>query len=461
MVFLFGVFLNGCNEPPTSIKNDVAPQPAEDLWSRKQGEDWASFLGPRADGTSLEKGIVPDQWKPQPKLLWKLSLGMSYGGPCVVKGRVLQFDRENERERLRCLNAESGKLIWEWSEEVIYADMYGYNSGPRCMPVVDNDLVYTYGVTGRLSCITLADGKLVWQHDLSKQFGVIQNFFGVASTPAISGDKLIVMVGGSPEESRFVPMGRLDQVKPNGSAIVVFDKRTGDKLYQVGNDLASYSSPRIATLNGKALGLAFARGGLLAWDVDSGKEQFYFPWRSPKLESVNAAQPVVHDNEIFISETYEIGSTLLKVENGQPQIVWQDGTRRSEQAFRAHWSTPVLIDGYLYGCSGRNQPDSDFRCIRWSDGEVMWSVRQHQRASVLSVDGYLVVLYENGQLDLVRPTTEKYEVLATVDLDRINAPEDGMPLAKEPCWAAPVLSHGLLFIRGDDRLLCFDVIPNP
>ena len=275
------------------------------------------------------------------------------------------------------------------------------------------------------------------------------------------GEQLLVMVGGSPEESHHIPMGRLDMVKPNGSAIVSLDKRTGKDLYRVGNDLASYSSPRACRVGGRDLGLAFVRGGLLGWNLADGQQQFFFPWRAAMLESVNAAQPVVSGNQVFISETYEIGSVLLDISADQPKVVWQDGARRSEQSFRAHWSTPVLIDGHLYGCSGRNQPDADFRCVRWSDGGVLWSVRRHERASVLAVDGFLIVLYENGVLELVRPSTQGYQAVRSVDLNAIGAAGEGAPLLDEPCWAAPVLSHGLLFIRGNSRLLCFDLIPAP
>ncbi len=449
--------------PPTDqvfLVTDVAVPAVESLWQRKTGEDWPCFLGPRHDGTSSEKGVDPQLWKPHPRIVWTLALGMSYGGPAIAKGRVLQFDRHDGKERLRAIEAETGKELWSWFDPVEYEDMYGYNSGPRCMPVVDSDLVYLYGVSGKLSCVTFADGKLVWQRDLNKEFGVIQNFFGVASTPVVADEKLIVMVGGSPAESTQIPSGRLDLVKSNGTAILALDKRTGKELYRLGDDLASYSSPRIVSMDNRNVGLAFARSGLLAWDVASGKQLFDFPWRAPKLESVNAAQPVVSGDEILLSETYEIGSVLLKVDGERPKVVWQDGTRRFDQAFRAHWSTPVLIDGYLYGCSGRNQPDCDFRCVRWRDGEVMWTKRNHQRASVLSVDGYLVVLYEDGQMDLVRPNTKQYEAVRTVDMNRISAP-DGGPLLDEPCWAAPVLSHGLLFVRGNSRLICLDLIPSP
>ncbi len=340
--------------------------------------------------------------------------------------------------------------------------MYGYNNGPRCSPIVDGDLVYTYGVSGQLTCWQLVDGKKLWQKDTLSDYGVVQNFFGVASSPYIYNDLLLVMIGGSPAESQSVPSGRLDKVKPNGSAVVAFHKVTGKEVYRVGNDLASYASLTVREIRGKPTGLAFLRSGLLAWDVETGKELSTFPWRASMMESVNAALPVTQGNQVLLSEAYEIGSALLSFDQPTPQVVWQDsGASLRRHAFRAHWSTPVWVDGFLYGCSGRNQPDSDFRCIRMSDGKLQWTERRHERSSVLLVDGHLIVLGEYGRLELVKVNPEKFDVVASAQLNQIADKKDGKSLLEYPCWAAPVLSHGLLYVRGEDRLICMELIPVP
>lgn len=134
---------------------------------------------------------------------------------------------------------------------------------------------------------------------------------------------------------------------------------------------------------------------------------------------------------------------------------------RRDKSFRAHWATPVVIDGYFYGCSGRNQPDSDFRCVRLTDGHVQWTGRRHERTSVLLVDGYLVVLGEYGRLELMHPNPKKLEVVASVDLSLIADPSDRNQLLEAPCWAAPILLHGLLYIRGNTNLICMELIPQP
>ncbi len=427
----------------------------------REGEDWPCFLGPRTDGTSRERSVDPSLWNPHPPLVFALNLGVSYGGPTVADGRLFQFCRYGDQERLTCYDAATGSPHWDQELPVEYDDMYGYNNGPRCSPVVDGDRVFTYGVAGRLTCYRVATGEVLWTRDMNRDYGVIQNFFGVASTPYIYGDLLLVMVGGSPPESHQQPAGRLDLVRPDGTAIVALNKTDGREVYRVGDELASYSSVTVRTVGGRPMGLAFLRGGLLAWEPATGRELFHFPWRASRLESVNAAMPVTSGDFILLSETYEIGSVLLRIADGKPQVVWRDSGSLRQHAFRAHWATPVLVGGYLYGCSGRNQPDADFRCVRFRDGQVQWTHRTHERSSVLFVDGYVLVLGELGNLELLRPNALQREVIAQVDLNAIADPSDGRPLLSAPCWAPPVLSHGRLYLRGRDKLICLDLIPDP
>lgn len=450
-------------EPQLDIaaKASEAPRPLPAI-ERLVGEDWPIFLGPRADGSSSETGVDPARWQPIPPVVWSLPLGVSYGAPTIAAGKLYQFDRYDDFERLTCYAAESGQELWQWQAEVKYDDRYGYNNGPRCSPLVDGQLIYLYGVTGNLSCIDADNGQLLWSRDLNTEYGVVQNFFGVASNPCIFENLLLVMIGGSTPQTRHLPTERLAQVEPDGTAVVAFDKLTGVEVYRIGAGLASYASLAVKSIDGQSTGLAFLRDGLMGWEPSTGQVLFDFPWRAPMLESVNAAMPVVSGEKVLISEAYEVGSALLEIKHGHaPQIVWKDGGPRSRCRFRAHWATPIVIDGYLYGCCGRNGPDTDFRCVRLADGEVMWTDRDRdrQRSSLLLVDGYLIVLGETGILELVRPSPEKLDVLARGDLSQIADPRSGEPLLDYPCWAAPVLSHGLLYLRGNSSLVCLDLIP--
>jgi outer membrane protein assembly factor BamB len=451
----------------TSVASAQAPggeaSLPENLWTRKTGSDWESFLGPTLDGKSSEKGFIP--WKDDgPKRIWQQKLGIGYCMPAVSRGRLFLFDRYGDMARVTCQKAETMDELWKFEYPTDYEDLYGYNNGPRCMPVVDGDRVYTLGAEGMLHCLRVADGSVAWKIDTRKEFGVIQNFFGVSSVPLVEGDLLLVGIGGSPPESANAPPGQLNLVKPNGSAIVAFDKQTGAVRYKVGDDLASYSSPMAATINGRRWCFYFAREGLLAFDPTTGKQDFHFPWRAPILESVNASNPVVFGDHVFISETYGPGSTLLKVKPGGYDVVWSDDPRAREKRMQTHWNTAIYVDGFLYGSSGRHTNNAELRCIDALQGNVRWSIPGLSRSSLTYVDGYFICLTEYGDLLLFKPNGTKldWESRFTplsgeegLDPSGVGPPR----LLGYPAWAAPIISHGLMFVRGNHRLACYEVIP--
>ncbi len=433
------------------------------LAKRTAGEDWPCFLGPTRDSKSSEKGILTEWPADGPRIVWQRSIGTSYGIGSISRGRMFQFDRHGGQARLSCLNAETGDLLWKWEYPTDYRDFYGYNNGPRCSPVIDDDRVYIFGAEGMLHCLRVTDGKKLWGVDTQKKFGVVQNFFGVGSTPVVEGNLLICMIGGSTEDSQDLPNAQIDRVEGNGSGIVAFDKFTGEVKYKVTDELASYAAPQLATINGRRWGFMFARGGLVGFHPATGKVDFHYPWRAKILESVNASTPVVVGDEVFISETYGPGSSLLKVEPGDYEVLWDDDRKR-DKAMQTHWNTAVHHDGYLYGSSGRHEGNAELRCIEWKTGEVMWSESGLTRCSLLYADGHFVCLGEDGVLRLLRATPEKYDEVAVVRMEDKTAPRGTFTgrhpqLLKPPCWAAPILSHGLLYVRGDDRLVCLELIP--
>ena len=172
---------------------------------------------------------------------------------------------------------------------------------------------------------------------------------------------------------------------------------------------------------------------LLAIDPAKGETLAQFPWRARLLESVNASSPVVVGDEVFISETYELGSALVRFTGSAFEEVWTDRGRRRNQAMALHWNTPIEHDGYLYGSSGYHAPEAELRCVEWKTGQVMWSQPDMGRSSLLLVDGTLVCLSEDGTLRLVRPTPERYDELAKWELKT----DDGSPLLDLPGLGRP------------------------
>ena len=300
------------------------------------------------------------------------------------------------------------------------------------------------------------DGELVWQVDTVDRFGVVQNFFGVGSSPVIEGDLLIAQVGGSPPDSPPIHSGA---VRPNGTALVAFDKLTGEVRWRLGDELASYSSPVVATVGGRRWGFLFSRGGLLGFDPRAGTLDFFFPWRAALLESVNAATPVVVGDRVLIAETYGPGAALLKVRPGGYEVVWKDAGR--DKSLQPHWNTPVHHRGHVYASRGRHRGNAELRCVELATGNVRWRRPGLGRASLLYADGHLLALSEDGTLRLIEATPEAYREIAAVDLSALEVSLGGepRPLLREPAWNAPVLSHGLLYLLGRDTLVALDLRP--
>ena len=460
------------SQSPAEATTSVSPElPAlTNLWTRKTGVDWPHFLGPNRDSKSSETGLITPWPAEGPRIVWQQPVGTGYGIGSISQGRYYHFDRIDRDgmgwARCRCLRAETGEELWNFEYPTEYEDILGYNNGPRCSPVIDGPRLYLFGAEGLLHCLQAADGKLLWKVDTTRKYGVVQNFFGVGSTPVIEGDLLLCMVGGSPPGSPELYSSG-GQVEGNGSGIVAFNKFTGEVVYQITDELASYASPQLATIDGRRWCFMFCRGGLVGFEPTTGQVDFQYPWRATLLESVNASTPIVVNNQVFISETYQIGSSLLAVKPGGFEVVWKDSRQTRDKAMKTHWNTAIYVDGFLFGCSGRNPPDADLRCIRWDTGEVQWiheePLESRERSSLLYVDGHFIALGEYGSLKLVKANPERYELVSEVILRRPEpapSPTFGpLPLLKYPAWAAPILSHGLLYVRGDDRLVCLEVIP--
>ena len=452
------------SQPPATAASTVAAgvtEAADDPGRRAAGSDWPRFLGPTGDGKSSER--IRTAW-PLP-IRWHKKIGEGYSMPSVAEGRLAVFDRHGDKARLASWRSETGEELGRSEYRSVYEDYYDYSKGPRTTPVVDDGRVYTFGVEGMLRAHRAVDGELLWQIDTTAEYGVVKNFFGVGSTPVIEGDLLIVPIGGSPEDSPAIHSG---QVKGNGSGIVAFDKRSGKVRYSVTDTLASYASPTLATIDGRRWGFAFTRGGLVGFAPATGEVDFYFPWRAKVLESVNAATPVVVDDTVFITECYGPGSALLRVKPGGHEVVWKDPRR--PKSLESHWGTPIHHRGYLYGSSGRSTGNAELRCIEHATGKVRWSEPGLSRSTLLYADGHFVVLTEYGRLLLVEATPERFKKVAEMDLGvaqpaeaaaktPVDATAADRPVLRFPAWNAPILAHGLLYVRGKDQLICLDARP--
>lgn len=389
--------------------------------------DWPQFLGAGRNGVYTGPPLA-DSWPANgPRVVWKKQVGAGFAGPAVTGSRVILFHRVGNDEVVEALNTQTGAEVWRYAYRTTYRDDFGFDEGPRAVPVVVNGRVYTFGAQGVLSAIDAATGKLIWTVDTAKRFDVPKGFFGQAGSPLVEDGRVIANIGGS------------DGVKNAG--IVAFNADTGAVLWTATDHEASYSSPVSGTFGGKKLGLFFTRQALVGLDPANGRLQFQRTWRSRSQNSVNAASPVIVDDLVFVSATYETGATVLRVAGSTLEPLWA-----SDDALSNHYATSMYYEGHLYGFHGRQEFGQSFRAVEFRTGKVKWSEERFGAGTVLLAGNRLVILRENGELVMAPASPDAFRPLVRARI---------LPGTTR---AYPALSDGFLYARNaEDTLVCLDL----
>ncbi|HEX2747064.1 MAG TPA: PQQ-binding-like beta-propeller repeat protein [Verrucomicrobiales bacterium] len=387
--------------------------------------DWPQFLGPQRDGrapadTALIKEIPPDGYK----ILWKRDCGAGFAGPVVSGGKVILFYRAGDKNVAEALEVESGKPSWKEEWPTAYRDKFGFDEGPRSCPTVDEGQVFCYGADGILTALELAGGKLLWRKDLVKEINSAQGFFGRCCAPLVTGNSVLIAPGGE------------------GAGVAAFDRKTGDLQWKALDDEAGYASPVLMHPPQGGRVVFFTREGVAGLVPGTGKVLFNEKFRSKDDASVNAATPVVVDStHFFTSACYETGAALWEIGKGDTLTSsWRGGGKLD-----CHYSTPVLIDGNLYGFHGRQERGQELRCVTARDGEVKWSV-DIDPGNLIACGKQLLILTERGELILTTASPGKAPDL-TVRSEIIRGGHR----------APPALAGGLLFAKDKSRLVCVDL----
>lgn len=314
----------------------------------RAAQDWPQVLGPGRNGIDTGAPIVPSFPRTGPPLIWKGDVGAGFAGPAVSAARLILFHRVNNRETVGALDALTGKTIWTFDHPTSYRDDFGFDEGPRAVPVITGGRVFAHGADGWLHGLDFATGRKLWAVDTRRVFDAPKGYFGVAMSPLVEGDRVMVNVGG----------------KTGG--IVAFDAATGKTPWTSTTDEASYSAPVIADIAGLRTAVFFTRAGLAALDPANGSVRYQFRWRARMAASVSAAAPIVIKDQVFLSASYGTGAILLQVANNAVKPVWS-----GDESMSNHYSTSVYRDGYLYGFEGRQEFGQSLRCVELATGKVM------------------------------------------------------------------------------------------
>jgi outer membrane protein assembly factor BamB len=383
--------------------------------------DWPHYLGPDYDGMSRESGLLKTWPEDGPKVLWETPIGIGYSSFAVADGRAFTMFQDDGGQYVVALDEKDGHELWRYQTGPIFTDYTNHN-GPRATPTVDGDLVYAIDGSGVTVCLQAADKKEIWKKNILELAGAENATWGISQSPFISGDVVIVNPGGDQD-----------------SAFMALNKKTGDVIWKSGKGVSGYATPVAFKSGGVEQFVILTNESLVGVAAKDGKVLWSHPWKNQS--DVNAANPIVLDDMIFISSGYGMGSAVIQVDlAATPPVkeVWRSRT------LMCHFGTPLLIDGCLYGTNNARVVCADFKtgAVKWQDtARVLPSKPQITRA-----DGLFYLLGEKGTLALAKMDPEKCEKVSEVAI---------MP--GNDRWAVPVVANGRLFLRDDKKAYCLDI----
>jgi outer membrane protein assembly factor BamB len=398
--------------------------------------DWPAFRGPNRDG------VVPALKSPTWSLkeVWKQPTQDGFSSFSVADGKaytlVVDEVDGNPGETLVCLDEKTGKTFWKAPMTLVA--QYGKpgkdgnagapgndgGDGPRSTPVIVDGKVYVIDTNLGVHCVSAADGKKIWEHDVIKENDGKPISWMNAASPLIDGDILLLAGGGA------------------GQALLGLNKNTGAVVWKGEDDKMTHATPILADILGVHQAIFFTQSGLVAVDPQKGGVL----WRAEFPYKVStAASPVVFGDIVYCSAGYGVGAGAFKISKSgsglSAAMIW----RRENECFN-HWSTPVLKDGYLYGMfSFKEYGAGPMACVDIRTGEDKWKQAGFGPGQVILAGDKIVATSDKGEIVVVEAKPDKYTEVARKDV------LDGK------VWSYPILANGKIFARSTKEGVCLEV----
>lgn len=403
-------------------------------------QDWPDWRGANRDAVWNERGVVQKFESDVLSHKWSVEIGAGYSGPTIANGKVYVTDRlekPTQMERVLCFNEQTGEKIWQYSYECEYVGV-GYPAGPRASVVLKDGKAYSLGTMGHFFCFDAETGNIFWQKDLNSEFEINMPIWGIAATPLIADEKIIVHVSG------------------NNACVVAFNKNTGKEVWRNLDDRAGYSAPILIEKEGRSVVVNWTEHSLSGLNPETGEVFWRFLWKTGSGMSI--ATPVLYKDHIFVSAFYS-GSLLVKLgeDYSTAQKVWQRSgeSERKTDALHCVMNTPVIKDEFIYGVDSYGE----LRCLEFATGDRVWedqtAVNRNRWANIhfIQREDEIWMFNEHGELIISKLSSKGFTEISRAKLIEPTKKQ----LARGVTWTHPAFANKHVFIRNDNKLVCADL----
>jgi outer membrane protein assembly factor BamB len=406
--------------PPLNAPAQVAPEkpipkPVASIPPEVFSNYWTEYRGPERLGIYAEMEIATNWPSNGLPLLWKRPVGGGYASVVVADRTLFTIEQRRQREVVAAYDLDSGREKWIHGWDAEFRETMG-GDGPRATPTWQEGRIYALGAAGELRCLDAGSGNRIWSHNILSENQSENLEWGMAASPLIVDDKIIVLTGNS---------------------VVAYGKSNGNLVWKALKDRQSYTAPQLVTLAGRRQILSVGANRAVGLSIEDGKLLWESQWST--YQGINAAQPIVTGpNRFFLSAGYGHGAASIEIiahgESFEARTVWANNRMKNK------FSSSVLYQGFIYGLD-----EAILACMDASTGELKWKGGRYGSGELLLASGHLVLLSESGEVALVKASPDKYEELA-----RFQAIEG-------KTWNVPAIADGRLIIRNATEMACFRI----
>ncbi len=401
---------------------------------------WPQWRGVNRDAVSSDTGLIQNWDATPPKLLWMTDgIGAGYSSISLAGNRIYVTGDLEDGQAVLALNAADGKIVWS---SVITDGLPTHPyPGARSTPAIDGDRLYVVTSDekkGGIVCLRTKDGSVVWKKGFFDTWGgKMMSQWGYAESPLVDGDWVICTPGAK------------------DAMIVALNKLTGEEIWRGAlpadgslKEGAGYSSIVISHGAGVKQYVQLVGCGVIGVRASDGK--FLWSYTAVANDTANIPTCITHDDYVFAATGYNQGAGLVKL------VPDGDGVKAQEVYFlpgnklQNKHGGMILVGDYVYLGHGnaRGYPT----CVDLATGKIVWGgVRQkgvgRGEAGVVYADGNIIFRSSDGTVALFAASPDGFQLKGTMK------PE----FQKGKSWAHPVVTGGKLYLREQEKLMCYDL----